>query len=298
MLDRLNQNFAIDSSLKFVSGNNGLVKCAIDTGSATAEVYLLGAHVTHFQKKGSPPMLYLSPRSFFAEGKAIRGGVPVCFPWFGPKADDPKAPMHGFVRTSLWDVRKTARVEGGVSIEFGFESNGRFKNLWPHEVSVVMTVTVTNQLRIELSSTNRSDQPIEITEALHSYFPVSDVRNVSVEGLAGLDYFNKAVGVNARQDDPRVRFTGEVDRVYHRAPSVQTIVDPGWKRKIIVEKIGSASTVVWNPNAVKAAAMADLGEDQWPHFCCVETANAMPNPVKLAPGASHRIETIHREEAV
>lgn len=297
MIEQLNQRFGIDKALRFDIGQGGLPRCVVESETCHGEVYLLGAHVTHFEPRGQRPVLYVSPRSNYVEGKAIRGGIPICFPWFGPRDPaQPKENLHGFVRTRPWTLRDTGRSGDAIFVRFAFESDESTRALWPHDFTATLSVSFGLELKIELAATNLSPQPLEITQALHSYFAVSDVRNVSVEGLLNVEYHDKAAGAIAKQVDPLVRFNGEVDRVYRPAKGRCVLHDPAWKRRIIIEKQGSDATVVWNPHSALAAKMPDVGEDVWPHFCCIETAIAAPNPARLEPGGTMVMAAIHRVE--
>lgn len=293
MSDALQSKFGTDQ-IAFSSGNGGLMRASIRTAAAEGEIYLHGAHVTKFQPRGAEAVLYLSSASLFRADKPIRGGVPICWPWFGAKADDPAAPMHGFARLSEWAVEATSKIdEGTASIVLKLESNEATRKFWPFDFLCRCTVTVGAALQIALETTNRSSGSFIITEALHSYLHVGDVGHVIVRGLTGASYYDKVA--NARKIESRdpLQLSGETDNVYLNSRTAITVQDLVLKRKIVVEKSGSSSTVMWNPFGEKAKAMADVGPGEWKNFLCVEATNALENAVTLAPGASHMIrETI------
>jgi glucose-6-phosphate 1-epimerase len=258
----------------------------IDTRDAQASVATQGAHVTHWQPRGAEPVLFMSPRSVFAPGRAIRGGVPICFPWFAARADDPAAPAHGFARIRDWHVIE--RTPGGLVL--GLESDADTRRLWPHDFRLRFRVSVGLALRLTLEVTNASSAPFDFEEALHTYLRVGDVGAVTVTGLEGTTYIDKAAGgVRRRAGNEPVRFDGEVDRIFLATTATCVVDDPVLRRRLVVDKHGSATTVVWNPGPARAAALADLGPEAWRTMVCVETANAAEDRLTLAPGAVHRM---------
>jgi len=267
-------------------------KIVIDHPVAAGEIYLHGAHVTHWQPAGAEAVIYVSPQSHFASGKAIRGGVPICFPWFGPKPSDASAPAHGFVRTAEWALRSIDETGDAVHMHLRLTSNAATLAQWPCAFVADYRVIFGESLLMSLSIQNTGDASAEYTEALHTYLRVHDVREIRIDGLAGATYQSKADGnIRRQQGDEPITFIGETDRVYVDTSAALTITDEPLGRRIVIEKTGSQSTVIWNPFAKRAAEMADLGEANWPPFVCVESANALENVVRLAPGQSHELTT-------
>jgi len=270
-------------------GPGGLERLALSAPEGEAIVTLQGGHVTHFQPRGERPVLWVSAESRFEAGKPIRGGVPICFPWFGPKAGAPEAPLHGFARILAWTIRAvTPEADGSLRAVLELSAEAAARGGFPRELSLSLAVTVGRSLRMELTARNVDSAAVAFEEALHSYFAVSDVRQARVRGLEGVPYVDKTAGM-ARQpgaSEP-IAIAAETDRVYLGTTGTVTIEDPGWKRRIVVAKSGSSTTVVWNPWIAKAKAMPDFGDDEWSGMVCVETANAMDDAVTLAPGASH-----------
>lgn len=262
---------------------------------ATAEIYLHGAHVTHFQPRSSPhPVLWMSKSSLFKPDKAIRGGVPICFPWFGPKPDDAKAPAHGFARVRDWTVESVERdPAGAVVATFGLKSDDATKRSWNADFVARYIVMIANELSLRFTVQNRGRERVRYEAALHSYFTVGDIRRTEVRGLESASYLDRLQpGKTFTQDHIPIRFDRETDRTYINTDAVTTIVDPVLERRIINRKFNSQSTVVWNPWIDKAKAMADFGDDEWPGMLCIETANAGPNAVELEPGQSHSMSAI------
>ncbi|HEX8297064.1 MAG TPA: D-hexose-6-phosphate mutarotase, partial [Chthoniobacteraceae bacterium] len=280
----------------FEAGLGGLTRLRISSALSEAGIYLQGAHLDHFRPVDAAPLLFLSDDSLFAPGKPIRGGVPVCFPWFGPHPQDSTLPAHGFARISEWEVESlTGSMAAGVTVVFRLTSNAETRALWPHDFVARLRIEATEQLVMTLEVENPSAIPIQFEEALHTYFEVSDVRQVSVTGLEGAAYFDKTDGMKAKHlSREPLLVVLETDRIFPANQARCIIDDPGSPRRIIVEKSGSNSTVVWNPWVAKAAALPDFGDDEWPRMLCIETANVTPDAVTLAPGARHAMSAIIR----
>jgi len=291
-IEELNERYEIPGTARFEAGPGGMTQLDIRTQGHQAQLMLHGAHVTHFCPAGGEPALWMSRRSWFAPGKPIRGGVPVCFPWFGPKDGAPNAPNHGFARVWEWAVESLTRAPGGrVIVTLRLAADDRTRGYWAGDFELRHTVTVADSLTMALETRNVGAAPFTICEALHSYFRVSDIRKVSVAGLAGVTYLDKvAPGGRGLGGAEAITFSGETDREYLNSQGTCEIDDPGLRRRIMVAKSGSDSTVVWNPWIAKAARMPDFDDDEWPGMLCVETANAADNAVTIAPGASHTME--------
>ena len=294
MLQSLQERFGIPETVRFESGKGGLTRVSVTTPLATAEMYPHGAHVTHFQPAGQEPMLWVSSRSLYQPDKAIRGGVPICFPWFGPRAGEPSSPMHGFARVTEWNVESVTQSGGGeVELVFGLSNNEQTKKLWPHDFTVKYRVEVGVNLQLTLEVRNDGPEAFDFEEALHSYFAVGDVRKVAVTGLEGTTYIDKTDGLKQKpQGSEPVTITAEMDRVYLNTQSPCLLDDPATKRRIRIAKEGSHSTVVWNPWVAKAKAMTDFGDDEWAGMICIETCNVGEQRITLQPGDTHRMRAI------
>jgi len=289
-LDQLNNKFSIPGVAKIEPGAGGLERISVTSSLAEAHIYLHGAHVTHFAARGQKPLLFLSEKSHFSADKPIRGGVPICFPWFGPKAGDTAAPMHGFARLLSWDIAAiSAQPDGTISVELQLQSSERTRALWPFDFQATYQVNVGKSLGLKLRVTNQSTQKLSFEEALHTYLSVGDVKSVAIDGLAGRTFIDKVDGAKEKTQSGQITIAGETDRVYLDTSDVVTVNDPALTRKLIIHKGSSSSTVVWNPWIAKAKAMADFGDDEWPGMLCIETANAARNIVNLAPGATQEM---------
>ncbi len=296
--EALQRRFGLLDVVRFEDGPNGLARLRVTTPAAEAEVYLHGAHVTRYQPRGARPVLFVSARSRYDATSAIRGGVPVIFPWFGPKADDPAAPMHGFARAAAWDVESVDRAaEDGVVVVLRLEASEATRAVWPHRFVLRHRIGIGRALDLALEVDNGSGEPFAFEEALHTYLAVGDVRQVSMTGLAGTTYIDKTDGMARKRQGPEpLRIGDETDSVYVSSKATCVLDDPVGARRLVVEKEGSDTTVVWNPWVAKAKALSDFGDDEWPAMLCIETANAADNPVTLAPGARHRMRATIRVE--
>jgi glucose-6-phosphate 1-epimerase len=289
----LDRQFGVPGIVRVETGRGSLTKIVVSGDLASAEIYLHGAHVTHFQPRGAAPLLFLSKSSWFDPNKPIRGGVPLVFPWFGARAGYPQSPAHGFARIRPWRMESAdVRGDGSVRVVLAMASDDETTHHWPHAFTLRMTIIVSRSLDLTLEVRNLSQQPMEFEEALHTYLHVGDVRQAYVEGLDNVEYIDRADGGQRKtQLAVPIRFTGETDRLYLRTATACVVHDPVLKRTITVEKEGSNATVVWNPWIAKAKAMPDFGDDEWPQMLCIEAANAVDCAVKLPANATHRMGT-------
>jgi len=269
-------------------------KIALSNPDSDAEVYLNGAHVTRWQPKGQSDVLFMSKSSNFAAGKAIRGGVPIIFPWFGPREGQPQSPAHGFARVMNWNVIACdKRPDGACAMTLELASGPATRELWPYDFALRFTIAAEKKLSMTLTVINTDAQPFTFEEALHTYLTVGDVRNISIDGLAGATYIDKVDHFTRKpQAKEPITITGETDRVYLATKSKCVVHDPVLGRKLVVEKQNSDATVIWNPWIAKAKAMSDFGDDEWPQMVCVETCNVADHAITLQPGQSHAMTAV------
>jgi D-hexose-6-phosphate mutarotase len=292
------RHFEIPGKAAFIDHPGGLTALEIATSAVTGRIFLHGAHIAAWQPAGAQPVLFMSAQSHFSPGKAIRGGVPLIFPWFGARAGDAKAPQHGFARTATWAVESVnASADENVAIVLRLDDSEQTRASWPHAFTARLRVAFGATLAMSLEIENRSPAALKFEEALHTYLAVSNVENVAVLGLENTEYVDKVDGFTRKRLGPDPLFLGgETDRVFVNTTAICTADDSEMDRRIVVEKSGSSSTVVWNPWSAKARAMADFGDDEWPKMLCVETANAGENSITLAPGETHRMTATIRVE--
>ncbi|MDM9596528.1 D-hexose-6-phosphate mutarotase [Pseudomonas guariconensis] len=267
-----------------------------------------GAQVLSYQRLGEPPLLWLSDQAIFRQGKSVRAGVPVCWPWFGNLQRNPQAvqamyqgeqaPAHGLARTRDWQLLGIEEAAEGLRIEFSLpEALGDLPG-WSHEVELKLLIEMGTQLKLTLSSFNQGNDNVTISQALHSYFAVSDVRQARVEGVENLGYIETLADWELRQQHSALGFAGETDRIYLQTPDLLKIVDPQWNRRITLHATGSRSAVIWNPWTDRARELADMADDGWQRMLCIETANVWDDVVNLAPGASHSLSVTITSEAL
>jgi glucose-6-phosphate 1-epimerase len=284
------QKHEIPERVTIVQGGGDLPKIKVQTDWSTAEIYLLGAHVTGFQKNGEPPLLFMSQASQFALGKAIRGGVPIIFPWFGAREG---FPSHGFARVTEWEWEGSfVAPDGSVTLRFCLPTAAHVANL-PSE-NVTFAVTVSEQLTMELTVANLSrTENLSFENCLHTYFAISDITEVGITGLTGTTYIDKVDNFTTKLESAAaVQISSETDRIYLDTAEPVEIHDARLHRKIRVEKTGSASTVVWNPWAAKAKQMSDFGDEEYKQMVCVEAGNVAQNKITVAPSKSASLKVI------
>ena len=273
--DADSSEFEIPGALRFERGSGGFEFAQITTPAASASICLHGGHVTDYTPAGEPPLLWLSPEAVFRSDKAIRGGVPVCWPWFSAHPTDPTQPSHGHARLSLWQVVASAMPDPGT-VELTMEL--------PGEIGCRLVVSVGAKLSLALTTTNSRDETLELTQALHSYLRVGDIERVHCEGLDGVRYIDSLDGDREKVQQGPVRFGAELDRIYTQTAGDVLVHDPALGRTLRVAKWGSRSTVVWNPWSNRAAEIGDMPDDGYRTMLCVEAANVGADAQRLRPG--------------
>lgn len=279
-----------------VKGNGGLQVVRIECPQAAGEMYLHGAHVTSWKPAGREEVLFLSSRSLWEDGRAIRGGIPICFPWFGNKADDPKAPAHGFVRTKSWQLESIAQVENGIRVSMFTESDEGSRRWWPGDFHLAYRVTFGEELVLELVMTNTGKTAQRSEEALHAYHKVGNVLKARVAGLDRVEYIDKMDSNRKKIQNGEIAVVSETDRVYLNTSGAIEVEDAQMRRRTRVSKENSRTTVVWNPWVQKAQSMPDFGDNEWMNMICIETSNVADFAVDLAPGQRYSMKAIVRVE--
>jgi glucose-6-phosphate 1-epimerase len=295
-IDELNKRFAVAGVASITAGNNGLPRVSISGPAATAEVYLHGAHLTSWRPAGAEEVIFLSKQSQWAAGHAIRGGIPVCFPWFRNKVDDPKAPSHGFVRTKAWQLDSVEKFGDAVRVSLSTSSDEGTRAWWPYDFQLQHRLTIGAELAQELVMTNTGSKPLRFEEALHTYYRVGGADTVRIRGLEGVAYLDNTDDNREKRQQGEIAFTAQTDRAYVDTTHAVEIVDPVLRRRIGLEKQQSRTTVVWNPWSTGAQSLADLG-DEWRTMACVEASNIRAFAVHLEPGQQHSMQTLIKVSA-
>ena len=292
-LDQLNDKLSLKSannSLHFTTGKGGIPVVEIQNIHASATISLQGAHLLSWIPKGEKDVIWLSEEAKFAPGKSVRGGIPICWPWFGAHHSNPDFPAHGFARTTPWQVLTTeAMNNGNTRIYFTTQPLPENEAMWPPETTVQYQLTIGKKLEMELITHNNGTESITIGQALHTYFNVGDVSKVLLFGLDEAEYLDKLDNFERKRQRGPVTIEQEVDRIYLNTITDCVIEDKTLKRNIVIVKCGSHSTVVWNPWQETAAKMGDLGEEGYKKMLCVESCNAADDVVIIQPGKAHHL---------
>jgi glucose-6-phosphate 1-epimerase len=299
-IDALNAEYGIPGTLRLTPGRGGLPMIEIENGLASALISLHAGQVLSYRPaSAAQDLLFLSARAYFGPGKAIKGGIPICWPWFGADPEGKGRPAHGFVRSMPWTLLGTQTQEGGATqVTIGIADDQVTRAQWAHHFNLAVEVTVGETLGVELITRNPQDRPFSITQALHTYFKVGDATRARVLGLEGCRYIDKAAnGKDAviTQDGP-VTFSAEVNRIYQGVPPVLLIEDPALGRRVRIESLNSATCIVWNPWVETARAMGDLDDEDYRIMLCVETANAAEEVIEVPARGEARLAADYRIE--
>lgn len=308
-LDELNHQYGTDGQLVFKSGKGGLPVIEVNNPLCTAIISLQGAQVLSWtplpcdqqtdslsgakadeEATVASDVIWLSREAGFASGQSIRGGIPICWPWFGAHRSNKTLPAHGFARVSLWQVLSTEILpDNSIRISFSLNKTNENSHMWPADTSVQCQITLGSKLEIELITHNHGNAAVTIGQALHTYFRVADISQVKLHGLDEAEYLDKLAGYQRKRQQGPVIIDREVDRIYLDTTSDCVIEDSALKRNIVIIKCGSHSTVVWNPWQETAAKMGDLGKDGYKQMLCVESANAAEDEVTIEAGKDHHL---------
>jgi len=286
-IKQLNEHFAIPGVLAFHAVPSGLIYAEITTPHAKATIYLQGAHLAQWQPAGHQPVLFLSNKSEFLPGKAIRGGVPIAFPWFAARHDGKIGPSHGFARIQDWSLAFAALAGDDLHLTFTLESTELSRSLGYDHFHLVLQLTIGRTLTMQLTVGNDADAPLVFEEALHSYYSIVDIHEVSVTGLEGTNYLDKMDSMREKVQPGAISIIEPTDRVYLNTATTCVLHDAAGRRRINVVKTNSNTTVIWNPWESGVLKLPDLDPSEWSEFLAIETVNAAANAVTLAPGANH-----------
>ena len=301
-VDELNEGFGLPGVLEFDQPHPGMPRALITTPACTAEFYLQGAHLTQWQPEGQEPVLFLSSRSSFTPGRAIRGGIPLIFPWFGPAVASPihtskGAAQHGFARVWPWTLRFAALAGENLHLSTTLDRTEGVRALGFTGFELACEFILGRTLTIRLTTANTGEEPFQYEDVLHAYLHVSDSREIYVEGLQGTEFLDKTDDSRRKTESEAVlKFAGEIDRPHLNTTASLVLEDPVLSRRLLLDKAGSHTTVTWNPGEVLAEKMADLGPGEWTQFICLEPGNAAENHITLRPGEVHTTEMRLRVE--
>lgn len=289
----LDDRFAIPGVLSVRHSERGGPVVVIEGPGSRCQVALLGAQVLSFVPASGEDLLWLSPLARLDTGKPVRGGIPICWPWFGPHPADSALPAHGLVRTKPWTLSHTTVGEdGAVTIALGPE--GDLPRPWG-ELQVGVEIVAGAALKVSLVTRNNGEEASVVSQALHAYFKVGDIARAQIDGLGDREYIDQVGGNGLKRQLGLVTIASETDRVFIDTSDPVTVIDPTFARRIRINKSGSDSTVVWNPWIGKAARLGDVGAEGYRNFVCVEPANAGPNRIVIPPGGTHVLSALMSE---
>jgi glucose-6-phosphate 1-epimerase len=277
--DELNEVFSLEDCLSFGIHPSGLVLARVSTPECQAEFMLHGAHVLSYQPAHRDrSLLFVSDKAVFERCMPIRGGIPICLPWFGTNPKDPSLPAHGWARTNEWELIETARSSNQVFVRMALTVDG---------IQATCELAFGAELSVDVTVVNARDLPLSYEIALHTYLEVHSIDDVEITGLEMVPFVDQLKNVTHPGDHRVIRFTEETDRIYQGGVDQITLVEQGPNSRIRIVPRGSKSTVVWNPWIEKSKRMADFGDDEYLRMCCIETANVRANEIVLVPGQSH-----------
>lgn len=287
----LNTQFGLTDQLQFVEGNGGLPMIQVNTAHASAQISVHAGQVLSYKPAhAAEDLLFLSDKAYYQDGKAIKGGAPICWPWFGPDPKGKGRPGHGFVRNRPWNVIKTeATANGDIKVTLGLDSTDETQTIWPHTFILRQEITIGQSLNLALITQNTGSEAFSITQAFHTYFKVGDIHQASVSGLEQCQYIDKVDDSKQKQQAGAVTIDTEVDRIYLDVPNTLTIDDHALNRKIQIQSSGNKTAVVWNPWAKISADMADLEDHDYQRLLCVETTNAADDSITIAPNEKFQL---------
>ena len=287
----LNDRYSMPGELFFKEGPGGLPVICVNNKYASAEIALHGAHIMSYVPAGEKPVLWMSGSSYFQPGKPIRGGIPICWPWFGGHPSDKNKPSHGFARIADWHIAEIDSRQNGTLIALRLTERDIPENFREFPFEVKLEVMVGRELQVALVIVNTGKEKMSFSAALHSYFNISDIAAVTLEGLEECKYLDTLDHIFKVQRG-KITFNKETDNVYLNTEATCIIDDPGFARRIKIAKSGSRSTVVWNPWIEKSKRMPDFGDEEYHNMLCVETVNAENDARVIAPAEKHSLKVI------
>lgn len=291
-LEMLNKKFSIPKSINFIKGPGNLDTVELKNKFAQASIVLMGANVLTFQPASSVPVFWYSSKSYFVPGKPIRGGIPICFPWFGPHPTDDKKPLHGFARLKYWTVISTKILPGNkIQLALFLRDDKETLSIWPFPFECLLTVTLGNDLDISITIINSGTKKISLTSALHTYFNIGDINKISITGLENTEYIDRADNFTKKIQKGLIVIASETVNGYLNTTADCIIQDPVLNRAIRIKKRGSNSTFVWNPWIEKCKQNEDMDDNDYLKMVCVETTKAGNDNIELEPGTKHEFAT-------
>ncbi len=297
-VEQLNQEFGTSDQVEIATGKGGFPVIEVNNRKAKAKISVYAAQVLSFQPEGEPDdLIFVSENAYYQTGKATKGGIPLCWPWFGPDPEGKGRASHGFVRNRMWNLLSVENMPTGeTKVRLGVSANEETQAIWPYSFELVMEIVVGAQLTVTLTTQNTGDESFSITQAFHTYFSTGDISQVSVLGLEETPYLDKPDGGKEKMQTGAIAVTEEVDRVYMGVKSELVIEDGARNRRIRIASTGSKTAIVWNPWIEISKKMADLEAQDYQRFICVETANAVDDVAEVAAGSDFSLQAVYSIE--
>lgn len=289
--EQLNVQHGIADQVEFIEGQGGLTMIRVNSPKASALISTHAGQVLSYQPTTvSDDLMFLSAKAYYQDGKAIKGGAPVCWPWFGPDPEGKGRSAHGFVRNRPWNVINTEMTpDGDIKIVLNLQDTPQTREIWPHAFSLTQEILVGDSLNLTLLTHNTGNELLSIIQGFHTYFRIGDITQTSVLGLQDCLYIDKIDNNATKKQAGVVTITSEVDRIYQNVGNTLIIDDQALNRCIQIISQGNNTAVVWNPWKEIAAEMADLEDTDYQRFLCVETTNAASDVIAIAPGQDFRL---------
>ena len=287
----LNKKFSINDQLHFVQKSSGIIVAEITSQFSRVTISTYGAQVLSYLPEGEvEDVLFLSEKAIYGQGKAIRGGIPVCWPCFSDDDSGFELPSHGFARNQVWQVIATKLSgDGSVTISLALGHTDATMAIWPYEFSLVLEVVINDSLEMVLTTKNLSQESFTITQALHTYFNIRDIDDIEIVGLDKLQYLDKLTDFSEKPQQGHVQVAGEIDRVYLTPPPTVNLTKTGFARDIVITSVGTETLVVWNPGKEITSLLSDVDDIAYKNFICIETANAVVDKVLIDAGGHYSI---------
>ena len=300
-IENIKKDFSIGRQVNIIEGENNIPFVIVNNKSASACISLYGAQVLSYKPVGEFEFLFLSKLAKYQQGASIKGGIPVCWPWFGVDPENKGRQSHGFARNKMWELRSTEVLNDNQSrVVMGLIEDEESLLLWPHEFDLTIEITIGESLDINLKTKNTGRQKITMTQALHTYFSVTNIENIYVQGLDNKKYLDKANinnGAIEKVQDGNIEFNQEVDRIYLETSASTQLIDKERKQQVNIVSVGSRTSVVWNPGVDICKNMSDLQNNDYLQFVCIETANAAEDFIDIFPGESFTLSATYERES-
>ena len=299
-IEQLNQEFGIASQLSIVEGKGGFPVIVIDNEHAKARISVYAAQVLSFQPVGAAAdLMFVSENAYYQPGKATKGGIPICWPWFGPDPEGQGRASHGFVRNRMWTPLSTETTETGeTKVRLGVSADEETQKIWPYSFELVIEILVGQTLTVALITSNTGESTFQVTQAFHSYFTVGDINQVKVLGLEETTYLDKVDDGKEKKQSGAITFSSETDRIYTDVKPELIVEDSALNRRIRISTTGNKTAIVWNPGQEISDKMADLAAQDYLKFVCVETANAADDVVEIAPNSAYKLQAVYVIESM